>query len=53
MGKELFGSALDGKNDSSVNLGAASNVKDVGLQKISPMLELLLPNSKKIDEEVK
>lgn len=45
--------AADGKFDASVNLGTAANLKDIGGQKVSPVLELLLPNSKKVEDEVK
>lgn len=43
----------DGKFDSSLNHGGPANFKDINAQKMSPMLELLLPNSKKIEEEIK
>ena len=48
------GGAGDGKYDASVNLGAPANLKDLSAhQKVSPMLELLLPNSKQVEDEVK
>lgn len=43
----------EGKFDTSLNHVGAANFKDINPQKISPMLELLLPNSQKIELEIK